>query len=233
LHPLWEALGERRWVRGALAAEAAALAGAPDATLAGHGRLDAELLQASLDLLLLGCGRRRDRPVDIDPVAAGLDLRDDLRHLPLLMHGLESEAGGDRRHSLQGGDLVRLRLREGQLRARQEEVVDELRPSLAQLGEVGDDGLVRLDDVAPAPVEGSAARILLRSPGHGQVGADPRERVERRALRLVEPLREARDRDHEADADGKAEQRQDRAAAAAQELGAQVPEVEHTRIEPR
>ena len=85
---------------------------------------------------------------------------------------------------------------------------------------------------AAAAAEGPAARILLRRARHGQVGTDARERVERRALRLVETPREARDRDHEADADGQAEQRQDRAASTADQLGAQVAEVEHTRSKP-
>ena len=96
------------------------------------------------------------------------------------------------------------------------------------------DGLVRLDDVArAAAAERTAARVLLGRARHRQVGADAGERIEGRALRLVEPFREARDRDHEPDADGKAEQRDDRAAAPAEELGAEVAEVEHGRIEPR
>ena len=102
------------------------------------------------DLRLLRRGRRGDRPVHLDPVAAGLDLGDDLRHLPFLVHRLQGQPGGDRGHAVQGGDLVRLRLRERELRPRQEEVVHEVRAGLAELGEIGDHGLVRLDDVATA-----------------------------------------------------------------------------------
>ena len=110
----------------------------------------------------------------------------------------------------------------------------EVRAGLAELREVGDDGLVRLDDVTTATAaERSSACVLLGRARHRQVGADAGERVESRALRLVEPFREARDRDHEADADGKAEQRHDRAATAAHELCAEIAEVEHGRIEPR
>ena len=175
----------------------------------------------SSNLRLLRRGRRRDRPVHVDPVAAGLDARDDLRHLPLLVHRLEGQPGRDGGDAVQGRDLVRLRLRECQLRARQEEVVHELRPRLAELRKVGDDGLVRFDHVScAAAAERPAAGVLLGRARHRQVRADPRQRVERRALRLVEPLREARDRDHEPDADGEAEQRQDRPAATAQKLRA-------------
>ena len=93
---------------------------------------------------------------------------------------------------------------ERQLRPRQEEVVHELRAGLAELREIGDDRLVRLDDVASAAAaERPAARVLLCLARHRQVGADAGERIEGRALRLVEPFREARDRDHEADADGR------------------------------
>ena len=191
------------------------------------GHLDSELLEAGLDLRLLRRRRRGDRPVHLDPLAAGLDLGDDLRHLALLVHGLEGEAGRDRGDAVEVDDLVRLLLGEGQLRARQEEVVDEVRPRLAQLGKVGDDGLVRLDDVAAAAAAERPAGILLGSAGHRQIGPDRGERVERRALRLVEPLREARDRDHEPDAEREAEQGEDRTAAPAQELADQVGDVEH------
>ena len=107
---------------------------------------------------------------------------------------------------------------EGELRAREEEVVDELLARLAQLGEVGD----RRPD-SPRRRRAAAAaervRLLLRGRArHGQVGADRRQRVERRALRLVESLRQARDRDHEADTEGEPEQRQDGPAGPAPEL---------------
>ena len=146
------------------------------------------------------------------------------------MHGLKSQAGGDRSDAVEGCDLIRLRLREGELRPRQEEVVHEMTAGLAELGEIGDHGLVRLDDVAFA-TEGPATRVLRGLARHRQVRADTGERVERRGLRIVEPLREARDRDHEADADRESEQREDRSAAAAQEFRTEIPEVEHGLIE--
>ena len=54
----------------------------------------------------------------------------------------------DRGDAVERGDLLRLALRERELRARQEEVVDEVRAGLAELREVGDRGLVRLEHVA-------------------------------------------------------------------------------------
>ena len=125
-----------------------------------------------------------------------------------------------------GGGLL-----ERQLRPRQEEVVDEMRAGLAELREVGDHRLVRLQQIAvAAPAAGPpkpTALILLRLQRHGQVGADPRERVQRLLLRLVEPVRQARDRDDERDPQAEAEQRQDRACATPDELVAQVADVEH------
>ena len=208
LHPLGQAAREcaaadcaSAWGRSLPAAEAAA--GIRAAALPRVRQGDAQFAETVSDLLLLGRRWRRDRPVDVDLVPTRLDLRDDLRNLPLLVHGLEGETGRDRGDALEAGDLLRLRLGEGQLCARQEEVVDEVRPGLAELGEVGDHSLVCLDDVAAAATaEGPAARIFLCRARQGQVGTDARERVERRALRLVETPREARDRDHEADADG-------------------------------
>ena len=215
---------------GSLAAEAATRVRAACRRLARRRQLDSELLQAGSDLGLLGRGRRRDRSVDVDSVAARLDLGDDLRHLPLLVDGLQGEARGDGGDALEPGDLLCLGLGEGELRPRQEEVVHEVRSRLAELGEVGDNGLIGLDDVAAA-AERPAARVLLGRAGHRQVGADAGERVERGTLRLVEPLREPGDGDHETDADCEPEQREDRPAASAHQLGAEVPEVEHRQIE--
>ena len=116
--------------------------------------------------------------------------------------------------------------RERQLRAGEEEVVDEVVAGLAELREVGHDRAVRLDEVAA----GAGEHPLL---GHlacdGQVGADPGERVERRLLRALEPVREARDRDHEADAEREPGERDDRPTLAPEQLGAEVAQVEHGR----
>ena len=68
--------------------------------------------------------------------------------------------------------------------------------------------------------------LLLRRERDRQVGADARERVQRRLLRLVEPAGERDDRDHEADADRESEHGEDRPRLAAQQLVAQVREVE-------
>ena len=177
---------------------------------------------------------RRDLPVDLDLLAARLDLRDDLRHRPRLVHGGEHEAARDRCDAVDLRDLGGGRLRERELRAGQEEVVDELVAGLAELREVGDHRLVRLDHLAAAAAEATAAgpaalrRVLrLRRERHGEVGADAGERVQRLRLRLVEPAREGRHGDHERDADRQAEHREDRAALAPHELAPQIAEEEH------
>ena len=93
-------------------------------------------------------------------------------------------------------------LLEGELRARQEEVVDEVRAGLAELREVGDDRLVRLDQVAVRrrrPGE-AAAPPNRRRCSAAAAAASPSGRCRCPAsgssvfvLRLVEPVREARD----------------------------------------
>ena len=175
----------------ALPATEAAAAGPPPPRrrlAPGPGAWKPSFVRQAWISCLLGRGRRRDCAVDVDPVAAGLDLRDDLRHLPFLVHRLQRQGRRDRVDAVELGDLVRLRLRERQLRARQEEVVHELRAGLAELREIGHDGPVRLDDVTrTAAAERASACVLLGRAGHRQVGADAGERVEGRALRLVEP----------------------------------------------
>src|SRR5438309_1467782 len=96
--------------------------------------------------------------------------------------------------ALQLRDLLRRRLRERELRARQEEIVHEVLSRLAELRQVGDHGLIRADQIAVAASAGAAARageartlVLARGQRHGQVGADSRERVERLVLRAIEP----------------------------------------------
>ena len=123
--------------------------------------------EARLHLRELGRGRPLDLPVDAELLAAGLDLRDDLRHRPRLVHGGEHEAARDRRHARHLRDLRRRALGEGQLRARQEEVVDELLAGLAELREVRDHRLVRLDHLAAAAAEATAteAAALPQRPG--------------------------------------------------------------------
>ena len=158
----------------------------------------AVLLDAGLDLLQLRLGGRLDPARDVDPVAAGLDLRHDLRHLALLVHGLEQQARRDGADLVERGDLLSLALGERELRAGEEEVVDEALAGLAELGEVGHTERFASTRSRPAPGKPPPARQLAR---HGQVGADPGEWVERRLLRAFEPVREAGDRDHEAHAE--------------------------------
>ena len=132
-------------------------------------------------------------------------------------------------------DLLRLRDRERELRAGEEEVVDEVLPGLPELRQVGDDGAVRRQEVAsvaaasaaPERPAAEASVVRLRGARDGEVGADAGQRVERRLLRLVEPVRDRRDRDDERHAEAEAEHRQDRARAAAEELVAHVAEEEH------
>ena len=144
-------------------------------------------------------GRPRQVAADLEGLAAGLQLRDDLRDDTFLVLGEQGQPLRHLRDTVDRRDLRGGGLLERQLRARQEEVVDEMRAGLAELREVGDHRLVRLQQVAVAaaaagPAE-AAALILLRLQRHGQVGADAGERVQRLLLRIVEPVREARDRD--------------------------------------
>ena len=148
----------------------------------------------------------------------------------------EGQAGGRLRDAVELRDLARRALLERELRARQEEVVHEVRAGLAELGQVGEDGLVRLDQVAigatPArSAEAAAAEalilLLLRLQRDGQVGADAGERVERLVLRTVEPLRQARDRDDEGHTEPEADDGDDGARPPADQLVAEIPQVEH------
>ena len=194
---------------------------------------DAGLLEAGLDLRELRRGRRLDPAEDVDLVAARLDLGDDLRHDALLVHAGEHEAGRHRGDAVERRDRVRLALRERELRARQEEVVHEVRAGLAELREVGDGGLVRLDQVAAAAAAAGpeAAGVLLRRRERdGQVGADRRERVERASSARGRGRARACDGDHERDADREAGKREDRPRSSAEQLAANVAEVEHRRL---
>ena len=229
LHALWQALGER--AAAARSDEEAAgarfaTACAEAARLIARRRGAAVLLDAGLDLVELRLGRRLDPARDVDAVAAGLDLGHDLRHFALLVHGLEQQARRDRAHLAERGDLLSLALGERELRAGEEEVVDEVVAGLAELGEVGHYGAVRLDEV---PAGAGEHPLLGHLAGDGQVGADPGEWVERRLLRALEPVREARDRDHETDAEREPGERDDRPSLAPDQLGAEVAQVEHGR----
>jgi hypothetical protein len=186
----------------------------------------AELLEARLYCCRFSCCRRLDLAPDIQLLAAGLDLRDDLRHDALLVDGGEHEAVRDGCDAGKRRDLRRLLLRECQLRPRQEEVVHELSSGLAELREVGDRGLVRLHDLAAAAAA-KAAGVLLRRQRHGEVGSDRREWIERGLLGPVEPAREAGDRDHERNAEREPNEREDRSRSATEELATQVAEIEH------
>ena len=237
-----EALGERAEVAAAAAAaaalaEAAAAAGsaaARSAATAGRSAalLGADLREARLDLRQLRRRRRRRRSRDGLLLPARLERRHDLRHRALLVLGEQQQAARHLRHAGERGDPRRLRLRERQLRAGQEEVVDEVLARLAELRQVGEHGLVRLDHgarvaaAAAGAAAGEAALLLLRRERDRQVGADARQRVQRGLLRLVEPARQRHDRDHEADADCEAEHGEDRPRLAARQLVAQVREVE-------
>ena len=66
----------------------------------------------------------------------------------------------------------------------------------------------------------------------GEVGADVGERVERLLLGAAEAAREAGEGDHERDADAEPEERHDRARATAEQLVAEVPQVEHDQTKP-
>ena len=229
LHALRQALGEAPPPPGPMKnppsrGPAAAPVRAPPA--GSRRRAAAVLLDAGLDLVELSLGRRLDPARDVDAVAAGLDLGHDLRHLALLVHGLEQQARRDRANLAERGDLLSLALGERELRAGEEEVVDEVVAGLAELGEVGHDRAVRLDEVTAGAGEHP---LLGHLAGDGQVGADPGERVERRLLRALEPVREARDRDHEADAEREPGERDDRPSLAPEQLGAEVAQVEHGR----
>src|SRR5581483_7909785 len=127
------------------AAEAAAAPreAAPTATAT---ELDAELLEAGLHLREVGRGgthAARER------LRVGLRLRlqrrDDLRHDARLVLGEQRQPGRDLGDTGELRDVARDRLLKGELRARQEEVVDEVRAGLAELREIGDHRLVRLD----------------------------------------------------------------------------------------
>jgi hypothetical protein len=159
----------------------------------GGGRL----LEALLDPLpLRRGGLEPHEPAHGQPLAARLHLGDDLRNRPVLVNAAQHQPARDGADAVERGDLLRLALREGELRAGQEEVVHEVLARLAELREVGDRGLVGLQDlaVAAAAAEGPAepaAGVLLGRERHRQVGADARERVERRLLGVVEPAESA------------------------------------------
>ena len=110
----------------------------------------------------------------------------------------------------------------------------EVLARLPELRQVGDHRLVRLHEIpvaaAPAARPAEARRlILLRRQRDGDVGADAGERIERLLLRAVEAVGEARDRDHERDADAETEQCHDRARTAPHELVPHVRHIEHQR----
>ena len=174
--------------------------------------LGADLREARLDLRQLRRRRRCRRPGDGLLLPARLERRHDLRHRALLVLGEEQQAARHLRHAGERGDPRRLRLREGQLRAGEEEVVNEVLARLAELRQVGEHGLVRLDHrarvaAAAGTAAGEAALLLLRRERDRQIGADARQRVQRGLLRLVEPARQRHDRDHEPDADARARAR--------------------------
>ncbi len=104
--------------------------------------------------------------------------------------------------------------------------MDEVLAGRPELRQVGEHGLVRGDELSGAP-EAEPAAALLRRECDRQVGADARERVERGLLRVVEPARERRDRNHERDAEREPEHSEDRPRLPPKQLVAKVGEVEH------
>ncbi len=114
-------------------------------------------------------GRARDVALDPERLAAGLQLRDDLRDDAGLVLGEERQARRHLRDVRERVTCFAADLLERQLRARQEEVVHEVRARLAELREVGDHRLVRRDQVAAAAPgrrrspSGSAAARASRS----------------------------------------------------------------------
>ena len=138
-----------------------------------------------------------------------------------------NKAARDRVDAFHVGDLRRFVLLEGELRARQEERVVELRARLAQLREIGDHRAVRLDDLA-CPAAGAEASLTLgRSERDGEVGADAGERIEGGLLGVVQPAGERRDHDHKRDAESQPGDRHDRPPATPCELAAGIPHEEH------
>jgi hypothetical protein len=134
----------------------------------------------------------------------------DLRDLPFLMRHGQRQPGCDLGDAGNRGDAIRLRLREAGLRAGREGVVREVLAGLAQRGEVG---------FQHAIGKGPAAVSFLLGRDR-QVGADARERIERRLLSLVEPVRERSDDDYQRNSEREPEHGQDRAALAPQQLAA-------------
>ncbi len=172
------------------------------------------------------------RPGDRLLLPARLERRDDLRHRALLVLGEQHQPARHLRHAGQRGDPLRLRLRERQLRPGQEEVVHEVLARLAELRQVGEHRLVRLDHLARAAA--AAAR-----PGEAARCCCCGESVTVRSVPMLDsgfsavfcawssPRGERHDRDHEADADREPEHGEDRPRLAAQQLVAEVREVEH------
>ena len=136
-------------------------------------RSRASFCEAGPDLRLLGRGRLEAHAAgDVEPSAARLELGDDLRDGALLVHAPSStsplETAGD---AGERRDLLRLALRERQLRPGQEEVVDEVRARLAELREVGDRRLVRLEQLAAAAAAAAEPAAAEAAAGRPAAGA--------------------------------------------------------------
>ena len=157
------------------AAGTAAAAAAEPAAAGGRRRLRpaAAAGRAARCLQLLRCTPRslacsaavswkRTRPVTVSRWPPVLSLATIFGTVPSWWTALRTRPARDRRDAGERRDLLRLALREGELRARQEEVVDEVRAGLAELREVGDRRLVRLEHLAAAAE--AAAAAARRSP---------------------------------------------------------------------
>ena len=138
LQSLGQALRERTAEASAAASSTAAVRLRGSARTAAAAAGEAAVgLDAGLDLRLLLSCRRIDLLIDLDLVAAGLHLGDDLGDRAFLVLRDEREA---LRHGVDArkvGDGLGLGVGEGQLRRRQEEVVHEMVAGVAELREVG------------------------------------------------------------------------------------------------
>ena len=114
--------------------------------------------------------------------------------------------------------------------------MNEFVAGLAELREIRDHRLIRLDHLAAATAKATATgaatlRCVLRlwRERHGEIGANARKGIERLRLGLVEPTRQRRYGDHERDTNRQAENREDRPALAPHELAPQITEEEHVQ----
>ena len=164
---------------------------------------------------LLELAQVGDRPRDVDRV--------------------ERQPADGRGDAVERADLRNLGRGHAQLRAAGERVARELLTGLAELVEPDARAAVLRAELLPLLLRelaeragpGAEVEVEVERPRDGEVGADAGERLEHLLLGVVDPTREGRDGDDEADADGEAEGGQERAAGPAPELREGVREGEH------